>query len=1242
MLKKLYSFFILLLLISSCATFKPQYKYASTESSMPKSTIEHSFYFIGDAGNSPMGGSSKALVAFKKELSKASKNSTAIFLGDNIYEKGLPKKSHPDRAFAEHQLNIQTAAVKDFKGETIFIPGNHDWYSDDGVKGVKRQENYIEKILGKNTFLPENGCPIESIHVSEDIELILIDSKWFMANWDKHPTINDDCEIKTRELFFDEYKSLIKKARGKTTIVAVHHPMYTNGAHGGQYSFASHMKPLPVLGTVKNIVRKTSGVANVDLQNKRYNEFKKRLVTISQENKKVVFVSGHEHNLQYLVEDNLHQIVSGSGSKVSATRNIGGGQFSYGTQGFARLDVYENGSSYVRFYKAEDHKVVFETEVLQSNVHKSAITYSNTFSSEKTATIYSTEETDKSGFYKFLWGDRYRNLFSTEVVAPTVNLDTLFGGVTIVKKGGGNQSKSLRLEDEKGTQYVMRALRKNAVQYLQAVMFKDQYVEGQFDNTGTEDLILDVFTGSHPYAPFTIATLSDAVGVFHTNPVLYYIPKQKALGNYNDEFGDELYMIEEHTSKGHNDLASFGFQNKIISTDDVMKQLHKDEDIVIDEASYIRARLFDMLIGDWDRHQDQWRWIEFKENGKKVYRPLPRDRDQAFSIMSNGFMLSAVVALMPTARMLRKYSDDLVDVKGMNIEPYPIDMELIQESNRTVWNAQVKLIQEGITDSVIEEAFLHFPQEMSEEITNEIKHKLKARRANLQQISDRYYNLVNKFAIVKGSNKDDWFDIERLPNGATKITVYRIQGGEKGAVFHERIYTSNETKEIWLYALDDKDIFNIYGNDKKHQIKLRLIGGQNKDTYNIEEGKRVTFYDYKSKESTVVTNKGTQKFTDDYETNVYNYKKLKHNTNQLIPVLGYNPDDGFKLGISNTFTIHGFERNPFTQQHNISAGYYFATKGYDLDYKGEFAQIFKKINFGIDLHFNSPNYAISFFGYGNSTPNYEADENDGIDVNKNYNRVKIKTLKAMPSLIWRGKLGGQFKFGVFYESNDVDQTEGRFLDDIISNEDNNTPIDESVFDEQDFYGVDAAYHFENKDNEAFPTLGMLADLQVGYKNNVSTTKGFGYVIPEIGFSYKLVSSGQLVLATKFRAHINLGDGFEFYQGATIGANTGLRGYRKERFTGKNSFAQTTDIRWDFLSLKTRLVPISLGVFGGVDYGRVWVSDSLALDPAFNQNKMNTSFGGGFFVNMVDMMAAYISVFQSDDGMRFAFKLGFGF
>ncbi|MDO5968535.1 metallophosphoesterase [Flavivirga aquimarina] len=1223
---------IVMLILSACATYKPQYKNPNTDSSFPDKEIVHSFYLIGDAGNSSLGTSSKALQSFKETLNKASKHSTALFLGDNIYPKGLPKKGDEGRTFAEHQLNIQTEAVKDFKGKAVFVPGNHDWYSN-GLKGLKRQEKYIEDILGKNTFLPENGCPIEKVNISDDIVMIVVDSEWYLTNWNKHPTINDDCEIKTRTKFFDEFEGEIKKARGKTTIVAMHHPMFTNGPHGGQFSFGSHMKPIPVLGTLKNVIRKTGGVTIVDIQNKAYNEFKKRIVTLSQENDKVIFVSGHDHNLQYIVKDNLPQIVSGSGSKETATRNAGKGQFSYGSEGYARLDVFKGGSSYVRFYSVKDNAIVFQTQVLEAEDTETINNYKETTDKEVIASIYSDEETTKSGFYKMLWGERYRDAFSTKVKAPTVRLDTLLGGLTPVRKGGGHQSKSLRLRDREGKEYVMRALRKNAIQYIQAVGFKDQYIEGQFDDSFTENLILDVFTGSHPYAPFTIGTLSDAVGVYHTNPVLYYVPKQSALGQFNNEFGNELYMIEERADSGHGDKASFGFSNKVISTDDLLKELKEDEDHVLDEAAYIRARLFDMVIGDWDRHEDQWRWAEFKEKGKKIYRPIPRDRDQAFSIMADGTLLGFATTIIPSMRLLQSYKEDLKSPKWFNLEPYPLDMTLINQSSKSVWDTQVKHIIENLTDAVIDEAFLNFPPEVNKEAIKDIKRKLIGRRHNLQAISDKYYDYISKFGVIKGTDKDDWFQIERMPKGETKVTAYRIKNGKKADVFHERTYSCINTKEIWIYGLDDDDKFEVSGTGDQ-LIKIRLIGGQNNDTYTIKNGKRVKIYDHKSKKNTFVTNNGQKRLTDNYETNVYDHKKLKNSGNQFIPTIGSNPDDGFKIGFSNTFTNYGFQRNPFTSKHIVSGAYYFATQGFDLGYKGEFAKVIGMMNLALEAQFTSPNYAVNFFGFGNNTPNPEADEADGLDVGLNYNRVKLKTLKFAPSLIWRGRLGASFKIGLSYESYEVEETEGRFINDQFIGD--NTEVS------NDFYGIDAKYHYENSDNKAFPTLGMMVALQTGYKNNANESRGFAYIIPELGFDYKLVPSGQLVLATKLKGHINFGDDFEFYQGANLGANNGLRGYRNERFTGKSAFVQSTDIRLNLRKVRTGLLPLNIGFYGGVDYGRIWVDDDFLLNPNDHSNDWNTSIGGGIFANVADMVTLNVSAFNSDDGLRLAFKLGFGF
>ncbi|MCL7755035.1 metallophosphoesterase [Polaribacter sp. Z022] len=1224
---KSFLYFITIVLFTSCATYKAQYSGDKTLKTTPDSSkIEHTFYLIGDAGNSTINENSPALNFLEKNIKSASKDATLLFLGDNVYETGIPKKKSKKYPLAKRRIEAQTDVAKKFKGNSIFIPGNHDWYN--GLDGLKREEKLVEKALGKNSFFPQNGCPLKKIDISKNIVLIVVDTHWYLTDWNKHPTINDNCEIKTRVKFLDEFEGLIKKSRGKTTIIALHHPMFTNGSHGGQYSLKSHLNPLPILGSVKNLIRKTSGLTNTDIQNKKYNQLKKHLVTISQENNKTIFVSGHDHNLQYLVKDNLPQIISGSGSKTTPTKLTEGAKFTYGEQGFAKLKIYKDGSSNVSFYAVKDNKIVYESEVLPANKKKLFTTFPQRSITEKKASIYTKTEISKSKFYKFLWGERYRKYFGTEVIAPTVNLDTLFGGLKPVRKGGGHQSKSLRLEDKKGREYVMRAIRKNAVQYLQAVAFKDQYIEGQFNDTETEDLLNDVFTGSHPYAPFTIGTLADAIGVFHTNPVLYYIPKQNSLGHFNNEFGDELYMIEERAASGHGDKSSFGFANKVISTDDLLKNLNKNEKHILDEKAYIKARLFDMLIGDWDRHEDQWRWAVFKEGKQTIYRPIPRDRDQAFSIMGDGLLLNFATKIVPALKLMRPYNEELKSPKSFNLEPYPLDMVLITKSSKSDWDAQVKHIVTNLTDSVIEKAFTNFPKEVNDKTVLEIKRKLQGRRKNLQKISDSYFKDVNKFQVIRGTDKDDWFDIERLENGETKITGYRLKKGKKNTILHQKTYKKEHTKEIWIYGLDDKDTFVVKGKGKC-EIMIRIIGGQNNDNYNILNGKKVKIYDYKSKKNTFTTKKGKIKLTDDYQTNVYDYKKLKKNQYMISPTIGFNPDDGIKIGVSNVYTVFGFERNPFSSQHMLYGAFYFATNGFEVEYSSEFANIFSKWNLGFDARITSPNFAINYFGLGNNSLNPEAKDL----VEEDFNRVRIKELTAGSFIHWKGDLGAKIKLGANFQSFKVENTPGRFI---------NSQLNPNSFKNQQFINTEASYEFENKDNPTFTTNGMKTELKLGYTSNLNNSNSFGYFIPSISFDQKLSSSGKLVFATKLKSHFTFGDNLEFYQKASIGGNNnGLRGYRNQRFTGKNSFYHSSDVRLLLSKVKTSLVPLNIGVYGGFDYGKVWGEQTLTMNPGKIKN-WNTSYGGGFFIDAASMLGANVAAFNSDDGLRIAIGLGFKF
>ncbi len=1208
-----------ILFLSGCATYKPQYKQESFVTDFPNNKkIAHSFFLIGDAGDTPIDSVPLTLKNFQKALTDADQSSTAVFLGDNIYPKGFPKKNHKNHTSAEYRLDTQINTTKNFKGTSVFIPGNHDWYH--GLKGLRRQEKYIEKQLGQDSFFPKNGCPIDRVKINDQLVLITIDSQWFITDWDKHPTINDDCDITNREQFFDEFKSLLKKSQGKKVIVALHHPLFTVGPHGGQYSFVDYLKPLPIIGSIKNLIRKTSGISHADLSHKRYIALQRRLISLAKQEDEVIFVSGHEHSLQYTRHNNIAQIVSGSGSKTSPTRCIGNTQFSYGISGFARLDIFEDGSSFVRYYDGNNNKIVFQTSVFEKQKQPQLPQYALSFPDTFQASIYTQKEVTKSKLYTKIWGERYRKDYGVSVKAPTILLDTLFGGLSPVRKGGGNQSKSLRLKNPEGKEYVMRALRKNPLQFLQATAFKDQYLNSLYKNTFAENVLKDGFTGSHPYAPFVIGPLADVAKVYHSNPTLYYVPKQKALGDFNLDFGDELYMIEERVSSNHEEVSSFGNTDKIISTHDMLMKLRKSHKHQVDEETYIRARIFDMLIGDWDRHEDQWRWGVFKEDHKTIYKAIPRDRDQAFSIMDDGWLLKAATTIEPTTRVLRSYKGTLKKPKWFNTSPYPLDIALANRSGKDIWDKQVATLQKNITEEVIDIAFENFPSEIDQQKIAIIKQKLIARLSNLQEIVNSYHKHLSIYAVVKATDKSDYIKIDRTQKGHTCVSIYKNKDSK--SPYFSKIYTKEFTREIWVYGLDGDDYFTIEGNGTGC-IPVRIVGGQNNDTFMLQDKKRVSIYDFATKKNTFTGVKRKLKLTDDYKTNTYDYKKLKNNINQLIPRVAVNPDDGLLLGVTNTFTKYGFERNPYSSRHQIKAGYYFATNGFDVSYKGSFAHFIEGWNLDFNTLFTSPNYSRNFFGFGNKTinPNHEN------DTSLDFNRVRIQQFIASTHLVRYGKLGSELALGIGYENYRIQKTANRFSTLILQN----NPSARA----NDFLNTSIKYHFENADRKAFTTLGMSFEGEGGYRHNLSNNQGVPYLNTKLTFDHKLIPSGDLVLATAFGAQHNFNTNFEFYQAANLGAKTGLRGYRNERFAGAHAFYQSTDLRFQFKQFRTGIIPMSLGLFTGFDYGRVWV-DQL------DENKWNNSVGGGIFINTAKLAVANLSVFKGQEDIRVAFRLGFDF
>ncbi|MBT0609164.1 BamA/TamA family outer membrane protein [Aequorivita echinoideorum] len=1213
--------FVSALLLTSCATYKPQYATPQDKTfQTPNKEIDKTFFLMGNTGNDESK-KSASLQALQKYVSENNtEDSYVLFLGNSFYPSGMIPKDEKLKAKAEIAMQKQVDALKDFKGKVVVVPGNLDWKS--GVDGLELEEDFLKARYNDADILqPNNGCPMESIDINEDVQLIIVDTQWYLEDWDDYPKMNDKCDIKTRQKLFIEIENEIKKNAHRTIVFAMFHPLITNGQLGGQYPLIHK----DVLSTLIKPIKTQGAISKQDRYNERYNEFMSRMEVLTKDLNRLIFVSGAEKSLQYIEKPRAKQIISGAANDTTAARLGQFGKFSYGGNGFARLDVNKDGSSNVTFLKAKNDgtsEVLYQAEIFPAEKEYDLSKVPNSFPATVRASVYEDSQVEKTGFFKTLWGEHYRKIYGTDVTAKVAVLDTLYGGLKVIRPGGGHQTRSLRLEDKDGKTYNMRALEKSAVQFLQTVIIKDKEIEADFVNTIPEELIQDFYTAAHPYGAFAIPKLADGAGVLHTNPKLFWVPKQKALGKYNENYGDELYMIVERPDKEF-DGEIFGNADDVESTDDLLAKLREDEKYRLDEKAYVRARIFDMLIGDWDRHNDQWRFAQHKnDDGSSTFIPIPRDRDQVFSNFDGG-LLDVARTLFNTSRQFQVYGEELKHTKWFNSAGIKLDNALINNVTREEWIAEAQAIQNGVTDQIIEEAFDDLPKEAQDESASELKQKLKGRRDNIVKITEEYYEYFSKLQVLTGTDKDDYLEVTRLPEGKTNIKIYRLKDGEKADLLVDRTFDAKETKEIWLYGLDDDDVFDVKGDGNK-PIFLRIIGGQNNDTYKISNGRKVKVYDQKSKNNTIEEKGGASfRLTDNYDFNTYNYQKQIQSINLLAPSVGFNPDDGIQVGLTNTFTLNGFQRNPFTQQHRIGFGYYFATNSFDLDYEGQFANIFGSWNFLIGGYYKNANFAENFFGIGNETinPQYE------FDFDRDYNRVRIGGYGANIGIVKDSPYGSFYQFKAIFEGIEVEGTDGRFITDL--------PVPPTELDETQFFATaEGTYGYESYDNKVNPTKGMRFDLSVGATQNIDDEDAiFGYVKPRIIFYNALSKNRKFVLRTDFRSQINIGNNYEFYQAAQLGGDNGLRGYRNERFTGRTSAVGSGDILYNFNRFRTALTPVQIAIFGGYDVGRVWVRNDTS-------DVWHSSFGGGLLVNAADVISGKFNLFTGGEGLRFTFGLAF--
>lgn len=835
-------------------------------------------------------------------------------------------------------------------------------------------------------------------------------------------------------------------------------------------------------------------------------------------------------------------------------------------------------------------------------------------------------EYDISGFFEFFLGEHWRKLWTTPFEADILDLDNFGNGLTPYKKGGGLQTKSLRFKGNDGKLYKFRSINKDPGKLLPPDLQK----------TFVADAVKDQISTSHPFSAMIVAPILNSVGILNAQPHVVVLPDDENLGNFRNEFKNMLGTVEEHPDEGPDGEPGFAGSDKVVGSAKLYEELEEDNDDQVDHVEFLKARLVDIFLGDWDRHSDQWRWARFRENEKKIWKPIPRDRDQAFCLYDG--ILPTIVGKSIT--QIEGYGEDYPKINDLTWNGRYVDRKFLPPLEKDVWDSLTTFIQQSVTDSVIVSAVKTMSPEWFKLEGKHLIDLIKLRRDKLKEASDEYYELIAETVDIYGSNKSEYVEVNRLDDERVKVSLYKLDkktGNKKGESFFHRTFFTDETDEIRIYLLGGKDKAVVNGT-VDNSILVRIVAGTGKDELidnskvngyflsftPIPDAENKTLFYHKGKSDKIDTGPSTSVYKDDYKEPsdiVRKYEPKVENRGydwRFGPVLDYNSDNGLIFGGGPILYKHGFRTEPYVFRMELNGAYATNTKSYMVDFTGDFYSLIKGVR--VMLYLGKTELKVDeFYGLGNETV-------INVDLeNNNYYDFGLESFIVKPTLEFRTSEFSRFSVGSSYKYSDVSYDENTFMSLHklygIGN--------------FSFLGFHTALKYDNRDSEIYPYKGFYANLFSDYHPKVlNNDNQYG----KSGFDLRTYLTTEEISRTTLAlraAGEKVWGTYPFYEAVFIGGSNSLRGFNRYRFGGDASLFGQGELRMKIGTINF-IIPGELGFSFFGETGRVFLKGQ-------NSKKWHFSYGGGVWMSyLARMFNAGFDVGHSKDGFKFYLTTGFSF
>ncbi len=1113
----------------------------------------------------------------------------------------------------------------------IILQGDRDWANSkaEGWENVLRIEKIIRNLNIPNVlWMNSKGCPgPEIITLDNHVQFIGINTQWFNHPYSVPTGESGDCSVAEEEEFYEELEDLIDDHSDQNILICGHFPILSNGPYGGRYPLKDWIFPIPIIsGFFTSYKQNVGGPKEID--NEEYTDFAEEMLDIVLARSTLIYSSGHDRHTEFLLHGDNYLINSGAMGKTTPVKSSRFTAYKSKHIGFTELIYIPDGevkSRYWNYVPKQGYQLDKETLLFQAPcenpvegipvndrfipcAYELPVLSKMTLAHANSAYVTANSEYAAGPMRKLFLGQHYRSSWTTPIQVPLMNMDTVAGGLIPYSLGGGRQTKSLKFRNEAGEEYVFRSVDKDPTKSLTY----------DLRNTVIDIIFQDQTTTQHPYGALTVPPFLKSLGVLHANPKLYVLPDDPKLGPWRREFGGMLGMLEERPT--NNAPLKFAGADEIKRSVKMFRKMYNDRDNYIDREEFLRARMLDIFLGDWGRHEDNWKWAGYDEKKGTYYRPIPRDRDHAFSKWDG--ILPWLADRKWAKSSGENFDMEINDIRSLTWQNRHMDRFLLSEADRDDWINGADLLMKIASEEKINEALSIFPDPIREIDQKELSDKLTERSKDLVKYANKYYDLLSKEVDIVGSNKHELFTVNRKSDGRVEVTMHKLKKNNVDIEYYRRMFLPDETKEIRLFGLGGKDKFEINGDAEK-SILVRVIPGLGKDSItdesDVKSGSRKTKL-YIAEFDKDIVNAGPEvRYERHAIREAYDYDREAFHYNTYLPLIYvfYNSDRGLDVGGLVTFTNYKYGKDEFSSKHLINAR--ASTNGnLSIKYEPRWNDVFGEWDLVGRVEYEKNKNFNYYFGEAAFEP-YDEDL-----LAEDYYTLRYSTFGGAIGVsheFWENaELSAQF--AGYYNSDQ--RRENTIADDL-------TDIRglEMRFNTQ----LELLVDFDLRDRNDLPRMGyrFLVESIIGtdlQSERGSFMSGRGHI--EMFNTFH-----PFTLGLRLGGLINEGD-VPYFLNQYLGRNTYLRGFRQNRFLGDKNLFANSDLRIELVNTKKAVIPFEFGLKFFFDAGKTYLNNEELTD-----SDWSFGYGGGFYlVPYKERLTINLTAgFSEEESLLIQFKLG---